>query len=726
MSKRLTGLNPLAYIGVEAITPPQMYLADRAPRSNDSRNFNLGDLWLDKNAENLYVLASLAKGVAVWVTSSGATTFETDNGSATDIGGVIGLFGDGTTITTEATGANEITFALTQGEDGQLLIGATTQTALWADLTSNDNSVIFSPGANTLDLTVDPSVVIGNGTNGQLLIGGGSSPEWASLTSDGSIIITPGVNTLQITAPNATGVTTLTADSGTATQAAGNIDVVGDGVAIETSGATDTLTVSLTNGTDGQLLIGGGSNALWANLTSMGGTVVITEGTNTINLEATGGGSSGASTFITDSGNALQNMGDITILGGNNISTSGSGQTVTINVNDTTNHCLQVGNASGSLTSLAAATNGQIPIGRTGLDPVLSTITAGSGVSIVNGSGTITISASGGGSGTMIVTPFIADGTWTKNIATKYVEVYGWGSGGGGGSGGVGSTVGMGGTGGGATSMFYMYGPAAFFGNTADITVATGGIGGASVATSNTPGNNGGVGTPSTFSSVAVPETVRTASFHGTTSAGRGGGVNVNGATVGSGYAGVFKFGVGEFPAIPNPNTAPGAISSGGSSISSSFSHGANAQRAGGYGSTANYTYTFFLPTGGGSGSPWNSSGSFDNPGGNGGDYYSFDGTTLIAVGGLGGQDAGSPDGQNGFNSINPDGSFLTSSSGFIRGGTGGGAGKGRFGGSTPGDGGNGGFPGGGGGGGGGSSNGTPSGSGGNGGDGLVIVIEWT
>src|SRR5690606_11788961 len=47
--------------------------------------------------------------------------------------------------------------------------------------------------------------------------------------------------------------------------------------------------ISATNGTDGQLLIGGGASPQWANLTSSGNTVIITEGPNSINLESTGG-----------------------------------------------------------------------------------------------------------------------------------------------------------------------------------------------------------------------------------------------------------------------------------------------------------------------------------------------------------------------------------------------------------------------------------------------------
>lgn len=48
---------------------------------------------------------------------------------------------------------------------------------------------------------------------------------------------------------------------------------------------------------------------------------------------------------------------------------------------------------------LAAATDGQIPIGSTGMAPVLATLTAGSNISITNAAGSITIdsTASGGG-----------------------------------------------------------------------------------------------------------------------------------------------------------------------------------------------------------------------------------------------------------------------------------------------------------------------------------------
>lgn len=50
---------------------------------------------------------------------------------------------------------------------------------------------------------------------------------------------------------------------------------------------------------------------------------------------------------------------------------------------------------SSALTALGAANDGEIPIGSSGLDPVLATLTAGTGISVTNGPGSITITAIG-------------------------------------------------------------------------------------------------------------------------------------------------------------------------------------------------------------------------------------------------------------------------------------------------------------------------------------------
>lgn len=62
-----------------------------------------------------------------------------------------------------------------------------------------------------------------------------------------------------------------------------------------------------------------------------------------------------------------------------------------------TDHGILLGSGTDAVTPLGAATHGQLPIGSTGADPVLATLTAGSGVSIANAAGSITIAASAGG-----------------------------------------------------------------------------------------------------------------------------------------------------------------------------------------------------------------------------------------------------------------------------------------------------------------------------------------
>lgn len=75
----------------------------------------------------------------------------------------------------------------------------------------------------------------------------------------------------------------------------------------------------------------------------------------------------------------------------------------TFTADTVTQHAVIVGGASNALTSILL-TNGQLAIGNTGNDPTAATITPGSGVTIANGTGSITISAAGGGLTWTVVT----------------------------------------------------------------------------------------------------------------------------------------------------------------------------------------------------------------------------------------------------------------------------------------------------------------------------------
>jgi trimeric autotransporter adhesin len=144
-------------------------------------------------------------------------------------------------------------------------------------------------------------------------------------------------------------------------------------------------------------------------------------GGGTVTSVGTGAGLTGGP--ITTSGTiSIANSGvtnsmlanpSITVQAGSGLSGGGTvalGGTVTLtgNLSGTKNGIGYFSNAS-TLTSTAAPTNGQLLVGSTGNAPVLTTLNAGQNVTITNGAGSITISASGGGGGTTL--PFFVTGT---------------------------------------------------------------------------------------------------------------------------------------------------------------------------------------------------------------------------------------------------------------------------------------------------------------------------
>lgn len=64
-------------------------------------------------------------------------------------------------------------------------------------------------------------------------------------------------------------------------------------------------------------------------------------------------------------------------------------------VSSPTAHTLPVAEGASNFNFLGPLTNGQLLIGSTGADPVAAAITAGSGISVTNGAGSISIAATG-------------------------------------------------------------------------------------------------------------------------------------------------------------------------------------------------------------------------------------------------------------------------------------------------------------------------------------------
>lgn len=164
---------------------------------------------------------------------------------------------------------------------------------------------------------------------------------------DGTVIIvtgTPASNLLTITAAQSTttnlGVIELATDAetiaGVDTQRAIVPSSLAAKLGVQTQFALpygDTSSNALlwtAAGSDGQIPIGAtGAAPVFANIISTGGTISITNGANSIDLDT---GATIADEFDGDSGTAQPSLGVLTIAGGTGITTSAAGSTVTVDL----------------------------------------------------------------------------------------------------------------------------------------------------------------------------------------------------------------------------------------------------------------------------------------------------------------------------------------------------------------------------------------------------------
>ncbi len=214
--------------------------------------------------------------------------------------GLVGVAYGGTGISTVPT-------------NGKLLIGNGTGYAS-ANLTSSNSSVTITNGAGTIDL-----VVPGAGTCGSCVALKATTPDTAQtghINVSGTII----AGFFQGNGSNLT-----------------NLDAgdINSGILLVGRGGTGITTTP----TNGQLLIGNGTNYTAANLTSNDSTVVITNGSGTINLSAPGSGTCAACVSLQP--------------------TTGSPQTGHINVSGT----VTAGNFSGVGTNLTSLNGSSISSG---------------------------------------------------------------------------------------------------------------------------------------------------------------------------------------------------------------------------------------------------------------------------------------------------------------------------------------------------------------------------
>lgn len=144
--------------------------------------------------------------------------------------------------------------------------------------------------------------------------------------------------------------------------------------------------ISTSNGTNGQVLIGGGAAPAWANITPGSG-ISITNGAHSITIATAG---TVASSFPTDGPTATPSGGSLSILGTNHISTNGLGSTVTVTSDATsanTINTLVARDGSGNFTA------GTIT-GATGLVATSGGLTVSAGGAVIMGIDGATVGAS--------------------------------------------------------------------------------------------------------------------------------------------------------------------------------------------------------------------------------------------------------------------------------------------------------------------------------------------
>lgn len=258
---------------------------------------------------------------------------------------------------------------------GKTLIGTgNTSSSTFADIGTSSGltqfGVVIAEGAGAFQAS-------NAGTDGQVLLGAtGANPAFASLaSSDSSITFTPGINSLNLTVTGgATTGKTITGDSGGAlSPTAGNWNILGSG-SITTSGSASTLTVELTGLTNHAVLVGAGTTTI----TKVGPTAIPGQVLQSAGAAADPAFSTATYPSTTTINQILYSSAANTVTG---LATANRGVLTT--------------GATGIPVITALATDGQLIIGSTAGVPAAATLTAGTGISITNGSNSISIAVNG-------------------------------------------------------------------------------------------------------------------------------------------------------------------------------------------------------------------------------------------------------------------------------------------------------------------------------------------
>jgi hypothetical protein len=353
--------------------------------------------------------------------SSGGTTYAPTNLSAQAVT-TFSAGSTGLTPSTATSGAITLAGTLVVGNGGT------------GDTSFTSGAVLYGNGTGALGSTL--------GSSGQVLTGTGGAPSWQTMTS---IMVTSFQTSLSGLTPSTatTGAITLAGTLNATSGGTGTGTAPGVGqflfssfgttyapatltslaVTSFSAGATGLQPVAPTEGAvtlSGTLVVGNGGTGS-TSFTAFG--VVYEGATSTSPLLSTAAGTTGqvlvgntgsAPTWSTLSGVSVTTLtgtaNEVLVNGTSGTATSGAitlttpqaiGTTSSVTFGNVTDSALTANSfiypsTAGLLASTAAATNGQLLIGSTGAAPVAATIgTSGSGISVTNGAGTITLANTG-------------------------------------------------------------------------------------------------------------------------------------------------------------------------------------------------------------------------------------------------------------------------------------------------------------------------------------------
>lgn len=306
------------------------------------------------------------------------------------------LIGAGTTtITKVAPSATSGVPLISQGAAADPIFGTVTvagggtgATTITGVLTGNGTSPMTASPVTQYAVLVGSTAnlvnSIGPGNAGQVLQSGGgaANPAYSTATypstaaNTGRILREDGTNWVETTAtyPNTTTVNQLLYSS--STNAIGGLATANTAVLVTNSSGVPGFT---TLATDGQLLIGAtGGSPIGATLTAGTG-ITITNAANSITISAA---AATPLVFHTNSGDATPSGNAVSVLGVGSMQTTGSGSTISVQLQNLTNHNVLVGAGTTTITKVAPSATSGVPLISQGAasDPIFGTaVVAGGG-----------------------------------------------------------------------------------------------------------------------------------------------------------------------------------------------------------------------------------------------------------------------------------------------------------------------------------------------------------